>query len=88
MSLIEACVEAFKSTQDSFFLEESRKCLSFFLGRNDLNLPLYDFKTGGCHDALESFGVNHNQGAEATLSWLISLLTMYELIGLEIALEK
>ena len=41
-----------------------------------------------CFDGIEAIGVNANQGAESTLSWLISLLTMYEIIGNEALVER
>lgn len=81
MALVDACVEAFHGTGELFWIEEAGRCLHWFLGYNDLNLPLYDFTTGGCCDGLMHNGVNANQGAESTVSWLISLLTMYEVVG-------
>jgi hypothetical protein len=50
----------------------------WFLGENDLRLGLYDSETKGCCDGLESFGLNRNQGAESTLAYLISHLTVSE----------
>jgi hypothetical protein len=35
---------------------------------------LYDFASGGCRDGLHAGDVNQNQGAESTLSWLMSLV--------------
>jgi hypothetical protein len=84
MGLIAACAEAFLATKDKNWISEARRCLDWFLGRNDLNLPIYDFKTGGCHDGLESHGLNRNMGAESTLAWLVSLLTMYDVFEREI----
>ena len=84
MALVGACAEAFRSTGDKKWLEQSRCCLAWFLGRNDLNAIIYDFKTGGCRDGLQPHGPNANQGAESTLAWLISLLTMFELLGQEV----
>jgi len=81
MGLVEACAEACLWTRSDHWLREARRCLDWFLGRNDLSMPLYDFKTGGCCDALQPDGPNRNQGAESTLAWLISLLTMHELIA-------
>ena len=81
MSLIEACVEAYKATGENIWLLEAERCLGWFMGRNDLNIPVYDFETGGCNDGLQPHGINANQGAESTLTWLISLLTMYEIMG-------
>jgi glycosyltransferase involved in cell wall biosynthesis len=84
MALMGACAEAFRSTGDKKWLEQSRRCLAWFLGRNDLNAIIYDFKTGGCRDGLQPHGPNANQGAESTLAWLVSLLTMFELLGQEV----
>ena len=81
-SIIEACIEAFKVTQDKKWIIEARHCLEWFLGRNDLNTSLYNYKTGGCYDALTPTGPNLNQGAESTLAWLLSLLNMYLLDNL------
>jgi len=80
-SLVEACAEAFRATGDDRWVEECRRCLGWFLGRNDLNVPIYDFATGACNDGLQAHGTNANQGAEATLSWLVALLTVYELVA-------
>lgn len=81
-SILEACIEAFKITQDKKWIKEARHCLEWFLGRNDLNSSLYNYKTGGCYDALTSTGPNINQGAESTLAWLLTLLNMYSLDNL------
>lgn len=88
MCLIESCAEAFRSTGDMEWLEEGRRCLGWFMGRNDLNEVVYDFNTGGCRDGIQATGANANQGAESTLSWLISLLTMYEILGQEVLAKK
>ena len=81
MGLIEACAEAGIWTRSDYWLTQARRCLDWFLGRNDLNVPLYDFKTGGCCDGLQPDGPNRNQGAESTLAWLVSLLSLLKLIG-------
>ncbi|MBA7685376.1 hypothetical protein ES703_93799 [subsurface metagenome] len=47
-----------------------------------MNSSLYNYKTGGCYDALTSTGPNINQGAESTLAWLLTLLNMYSLDNL------
>lgn len=65
---------AYDATKDGNFLKLQRKAFDWFLGANDLGLPLYDFRTKGCNDALMRGGVNMNQGAESTLSFLLSLL--------------
>jgi len=82
MSLIDACCDVYIATGDQRWFQEAQRCLGWFLGRNDLNVPLYDFETGGCCDGLQPDGVNENQGAESTISCLISFLKMYEVMGM------
>lgn len=82
-TLIEACVDAYTITGDRIWALEARRCFEWFLGANDLNIPLYDYGTGGCRDGLTADGANQNQGAESTLAWIISLLSMHRLSGLE-----
>ena len=84
MGLIGACAEAYRSTGDREWLYDADRCLRWFLGDNDVNTPVYDYRTGGCRDGLQPHGPNRNQGAESTLAWLISLLTMYDIVGEEV----
>ena len=71
---IRACFEAYRSTQEERWSEEARRVFDWFLGANILNQPIYDPATGGCRDGLHPDRVNQNEGAESTLSWLVSLL--------------
>ncbi|MEX0654471.1 MAG: glycosyltransferase family 4 protein [Phycisphaeraceae bacterium] len=75
---LDACLEAFRVTDDKQWPERAHRCLTWFLGDNDLRLPLYDHTTGGCHDGLHAQGLHENQSAQATLAWLLSLLSQYE----------
>ena len=79
MNLIIACSTVFRFTGDKKWVDNARKCFSWFLGQNDLGVQLYNYQTGGCKDGLQSQGANANEGAESTLAWLISLITMYKL---------
>ena len=83
-AMIEACVEAFNITRDKTWIDNAVMCFNWFLGQNDLNMPLYDPKTGGCRDGLMADGINQNEGAESTLEWLISLMTLQKLYADEI----
>ncbi|MHC4943525.1 MAG: glycosyltransferase family 4 protein [Planctomycetota bacterium] len=80
--LIEACKTAYRRTKKKIYLDRMRICFDWFLGNNDVGVPIYDFRTGGCNDGLTPTGANLNQGAESTLSFLLSLMTMYEISGL------
>ncbi len=75
---IDACLEAFHVTADTRWLDRAHQAFNWFLGDNDLHLPLYDHVTGGCCDALTAQGVNENQSAGATLAWLLSLMLLAE----------
>jgi glycosyltransferase involved in cell wall biosynthesis len=73
---ISACLEAYRLTHDERWSEEAQCVFRWFLGKNDLQVPLYDATTGGCKDGLHPDRVNENQGAESTLSFLMALLEM------------
>jgi glycosyltransferase involved in cell wall biosynthesis len=83
-AMIEACVEAFNITRDKTWIDNAVMCFNWFLGHNDLNMPLYDPKTGGCRDGLMADGINQNEGAESTLAWLLSLMTLQKIYADEI----
>ncbi|MFQ3670272.1 MAG: glycosyltransferase family 4 protein [Verrucomicrobiia bacterium] len=73
---ISACLEAFAASGDGFWKKQAESAFDWFLGVNDLGLPLYDPGSGGCFDGLHESRVNQNQGAESTLAFLISLAQM------------
>ncbi len=73
---------AYDATQKEKYLILQRKAFDWFLGQNELRIPLYDFKTKGCNDGLLRDGVNTNQGAESTLSFLLSLLAIVESLAI------
>lgn len=76
-AMVSACLEAYRITKEAVWLQEARRAFEWFLGRNDLGLPLYDSGTGGCHDGLHCDRVNENQGAESSLAFHLSLAEMY-----------
>lgn len=82
-ALVEACYSAYQVTEDEKWQSDIIRCFEWFLGKNDLQEPLYDFSTGGCQDGLHPTGVNQNQGGESTVCWLIALHRMYELSSAE-----
>lgn len=69
---------AFDITEDPRYLSMQRRAFDWFLGQNDLGIPVYNFKSKGCYDGLESGGVNLNQGAESLLSFMLALLCIVE----------
>lgn len=79
MALVESCAQAYRTTGAEIWFDRARTFLEWFTGNNDTGASLYDHQTGGCRDGLHADGANLNQGAESTLAWLISLLTMMDL---------
>ena len=80
---VSACLEAYRITGDSRWRTEAWSAFNWFLGDNDLQLPLYDSVSGGCRDGLHPDRANENQGAESTLSFLMALLEMRSLQDFE-----
>ena len=61
------------------WVTEARRAFEWFLGQNDLGLPVYDASTGGCRDGLHVDRVSQNEGGESTLAFLIALTEMQAL---------
>jgi glycosyltransferase involved in cell wall biosynthesis len=75
-AMVSACLEACRITDDKRWRKEARRAFDWFLGRNDLHLPIYDPTTGGCRDGLHPDRPNANQGAESTLAFLQASLEL------------
>lgn len=78
MAMVLFYQQAFRLTGEQVYLDRMYKSYQWFLGNNDLQLPLYDPSTGGCADGLHAEGINLNQGAESTLAYWISHLVIAE----------
>ena len=76
---VSACLQAYRVTGDTRWRSEAWSAFNWFMGDNDLQLPLYDPVSGGCRDGLHPDRANENQGAESTLSFLMALLEMNSL---------
>jgi hypothetical protein len=76
---VSACLQAYRLTGDDRWRSSAWSAFNWFLGDNDLQLPLYDSVTGGCRDGLHPDRANENQGAESTLSFLMAQLEMSSL---------
>lgn len=80
LSIMEACAQACQIDNENRWRKELDRAFAWFLGKNDIHEYLYDFRTGGCYDGIQRGGVNMNQGAESTLTWLAALHLMYRMI--------
>jgi hypothetical protein len=72
-AIADACARAFTVTGEHRWLEGVWLAASWFLGDNDVGVPLYDAVSGGGCDGLERDGRNENQGAESTLAVISTL---------------
>jgi glycosyltransferase involved in cell wall biosynthesis len=77
-SAVEAMVEAWRHTGDPRYGSLAGVAYDWFHGRNRRGVPLYDARTGACHDGLTPDGVNLNQGAESTLAHLQAELALLQ----------
>ncbi|MFH1321166.1 MAG: glycosyltransferase family 4 protein [Bacteroidota bacterium] len=78
MAMVLMYHQAFYLTKDKEYLNKLYTSFMWFLGENDIRMSLFDFETKGCCDGIESYGVNRNQGAESSLAYLISHLTVLQ----------
>lgn len=65
---VDACVAALEVTGDPRWTEDAMRAYRWYLGGNDLELPLATAQDGGCFDGLMPHGLNRNQGAESILA--------------------
>jgi glycosyltransferase involved in cell wall biosynthesis len=85
---IEALGALYGHSGEEGLLHSIRSAADWFLGANRLGQSLYDFSTGGCHDALTASGLNRNQGTEATTWFLVSFLTLHRLAAKAVPSES
>jgi glycosyltransferase involved in cell wall biosynthesis len=77
MAMVMMYHKAFIVTKDEKYHQKMLTAFSWFMGNNDLFIPLFDEETKGCCDGLEQHSVNRNQGAESTISYHLSYLTVW-----------
>ncbi|WP_164100545.1 glycosyltransferase family 4 protein [Candidatus Laterigemmans baculatus] len=80
--MVSASLAAWRATRDDDWLRSAQTAFEWFLGANDLGVPVYDTLTGGCHDGLQCDSMNKNQGAESTLAYLLSLAELMQTAGI------
>lgn len=88
MAMVLMYHKAFEVSKERKYLEKMYLCYKWFLGENTLRLTLYDHETKGCCDGLQPAGLNRNQGAESTLAYLISHLSVENALNMEITDNK
>lgn len=84
MAMVLLYDEVHRVTGQPFWTHKMYRCHSWFLGENELHIPLYDQETAGCCDGLQKGSINRNQGAESTLAYWISHLIVMKAMEKEI----
>ena len=72
-AMADACARAFQVTGDPVWHDGLELAVGWFLGANDMGIPLRDAERGACFDGLEVNGVNANRGTESTLALITTL---------------
>lgn len=88
MGMVLMYFKAYELTKEKKYLEKMFKAYMWYLGKNELSIPVYDFETGGCNDGIEKENLNRNQGAESTITHLIAHLTVLNAFELEYEYDK
>jgi glycosyltransferase involved in cell wall biosynthesis len=83
MAMVLMYFKAYEITHDLKYISQMYLSYQWFLGENSLRLPLYDYETKGCGDGIQPYGINRNQGAESTLAYWISHLTVLKSLEFE-----
>ena len=73
-AMADACVHArYEVTGDPAWRDGLDLAVGWFLGANDVGVPVGDVDLGAGYDGLEAGGVNRNQGTESTLALITTL---------------
>jgi glycosyltransferase involved in cell wall biosynthesis len=83
-AMVSACLDAYRVHHDRRWMMQARWAFNWFLGENHLQHWLFDPATGGCRDGLHVDRANQNQGAEATLSFLLALHELRTMTTLDV----
>jgi glycosyltransferase involved in cell wall biosynthesis len=73
---IDAALTAHRLTGEKAWRDTAWRAYLWYLGENDLDLPIATVADGGCYDGLMSDRVNQNQGAESILAYQFACAAM------------
>jgi hypothetical protein len=79
---ISACLAAWRVDGDPSWKAHAFRAFEWFLGGNDLAMPLVDSETGSCCDGLHPGRANENRGGESVVSYLLGLVEIRSLARL------
>ncbi|MDB5684467.1 MAG: group 1 glycosyl transferase [Sphingomonas bacterium] len=76
---LDAALTALEATGDPRWVEVGRRAYGWYLGANDLGLPIASIADGDCYDGLMADRPNFNRGAESVLSFQLACCSMQRL---------
>jgi len=85
---IAACLAAWRADDDSAWKAVAASAFAWFLGSNDLSVPLVDLQTGSCRDGLHPDRANENRGGESVVCYLLGLAEIRQLARVNAGLAK
>ena len=85
---IAACLAAWRADDDSEWKAVAASAFAWFLGSNDLSVPLVDLQTGSCRDGLHPDRANENRGGESVVCYLLGLAEIRQLERVNADLAK
>jgi hypothetical protein len=77
-AMASACASAYTYTREPRWASAVERAAAWFLGDNDVGVAMFDAQSGGGYDGLEERGVNRNEGAESSMSFVATMLTLRE----------
>ena len=85
---IAACLTAWRADDDAEWKAIANRAFAWFLGSNDLSVPLVDPHTGSCRDGLHPDRANENRGGESVVCYLLGLAEIRQLARVNTSLTK
>ena len=85
---IAACLAAWRANHDVEWKVLAKSAFAWFLGSNDLSVPLVDLQNGSCRDGLHPDRANENRGGESVVCYLLALAEIRQLARVEADLTK
>ncbi len=79
LAMISACAAALQADPVGCWDLEAMRAFGWFMGKNDLGLPLVNVEDGSCCDGLHPERRNENCGGESVVSYLLALFEIRQI---------
>jgi uncharacterized protein YyaL (SSP411 family) len=76
--MVDAVIKAFNLTRNKKYSRTAKLVFEWYHGRNNKKVKVYNEKTNTCYDGVTCSGLNQNTGAESTISYYLSYLSLKE----------